>query len=215
MIALVSFLMGMMSLLGFFCLFRRIDPYTFSDWLKQIHPVLQDEISVWKEQCLISSKVSKEVSDIGIDAIHCLAGIGLGFHYHGNTIRWKREANQLNELELDAPWRAFYFNELGSVLRHISANTLIHHLSNDISFQTPLYKWAEQKEYLHEHIQNLEQTLPGISTQSLVTLFRITFFLLYNFSETDFAEFLDRDLRLNLIPYSTIYPEPNTGSQAV
>ena len=213
MIALVSFLMGMVSLVGIFLLLRRNAPYALSQCLKQIHPRLAVELAYWKEQSMFSSMKARLYSDTSLDALRCLAGLGLAFHYHGDTIRWKRKANNLDDLDLYAPWRDYYFNHLGSILRHINPKTLGQDETKDSGLQTPLDKWAERKDYVHEHIQKLEQTLPGISAHSLMALFRIVYLLLYNFTETDFAKFLDQDLGLNLIPYTTIHSELSTESQ--
>ena len=199
-----------MSLVGIFLLLRRNAPYALSQCLKQIHPQLAIELAYWKEQSMLSSTKARLYSDTCLDALRCLAGLGLGFHYHGDTIQWKREANALDDLELNAPWRAFYFNELGSILRHINPKTLGQDKTKDSGLQTPLDLWAKRKDYVHEHIQNLERTLPGISALSLMALFRIMHLLLSKFEEADFAEFLERDLGLRLISYATIYPEPST-----
>lgn len=212
LLALISFLMGLMSLVGIFLLLRRNAPYALSQCLKQIHPQLAVELAYWKEQCMLSSTKAGLYSDTCLDALRCLAGLGLGFHYHGDTIAWMSKANRLDELELNAPWRAFYFNELGSILRHINPNTLGQDKSG---LQTPLDKWADRKQYVHEPIQKLERTLPGISTHSLMALFQIIHLLLSKFEEADFAEFLARELGLQLIPYTTIYPVSEEASQTL
>ena len=215
LVALFSFLMGMISLVGIFLLLGRTAPYALSQCLKQIHPRLAVELAYWKEQSILSSTKARLYSDTCLDAFSSLAGLGLAFHYHGDTIRWKRKADKLDDLDLYAPWRDYYFNQLGSILRHINPKTLGQDKTKDSGLQTPLDKWAERKDYVHEHIQNLEQTLPGISAHSLIDLFRIVHLLLSKFEEADFAEFLERDLGLHLIPYTTIYPESEVASQTL
>ena len=220
LIAGISFLTGMASLAGIFILFQRYDPYTLSEWLQRIHPRLAVELAYWKEKSMLSSTRAKVNMDTCLDALRCLAGLGLGFHYHGDTILWMQKANRGHELDLYAPWRSHHFNAIGSVLRHINANTLLREETNSITMHTPLDQWANQ-EYGHNQnynkklIQTLEKTLPGVSAHSIMTLYKITFLLLYKFTETDFANVLDEEHGLRLIPYTTAYPESTAESQQV